>query len=555
MLFSRLRDTAAAALALRTGGASCAPSALHFSSASLSAKHASATFCVSPLHRFFSSPSRAALSSPRVLAKRTLFRHECGSCRGLSTAARSVCGSLSEAEAHAAVEAGLEALAQKIEEAAGPKRELLKKLRKDHGNLVVSEATVNSVCGGMRGLTAVLTETSALDPEKGILFRGLSINECMEKLPRLQKETYPAVEGLIWLLMTGSIPTAQEVQLLSNALYALSLSSESASPASPFIPLHVHKALDAIPTSVHPMTQLVLSATALQTTSQLADACRHKKVKKQDLWKPALADALSLIAKNGVMAARIYQRTFDDGKDIDPQRGLDWAANFAHMMGFDSENHRELFRLYLFLHADHEGGNVSAHAAHVVGSALSDPFLSFAAGMAGLAGPLHGLANQECLKWLLDVHRSLGGAAPTPEKVRRIAEETLASGRVIPGYGHAVLRVTDPRFTAQREFALKYLKDDELFKLLDVAYRTIPDVLLATGKVKNPYPNVDCHSGVLLQHFGITEPDYYTVLFGVSRAIGIASQYVWARILGLPIERPKSTTLDQLEALCEAKKN
>ncbi|RQX75103.1 citrate synthase I [Toxoplasma gondii CAST] len=558
MLLSRLRDTAAAALVLRTSGSTAlSPPSFLYPASLVRPTSGKAPSLLAATHTSpFSAPVCAAVQSKRLLGRsQSLFRKNTASAlRSFSSSARSVCGGLSNAEARAAVEAALDALAEKVQEAAEPKRELLKTLRKEHGTVVISEATLSTVCGGMRGLTAILTETSTLHAEKGILYRGLTINECLAKLPRIHKEEYPAVEGLIWFLMTGSIPTVNEVELLSNALYALSLSSASSSPSAPFIPPHVGKVLDAVPPSTHPMTQLVMAAAALQPTSELAQAYRHKTVSRHDLWKPALADALSLIAKNAVMAARIFRRSFRDGQEIDPVRSLDWAANFGHMMGFNSKEHQELFRLYLFLHADHEGGNVSAHAAHVVGSALSDPFLAFSAGMAGLAGPLHGLANQECLNWLRDVHCKLNGAAPTRENVKKIAEDTLASGRVIPGYGHAVLRVTDPRFTAQREFALKYLKDDELFQLLNVAYNTIPDVLLATGKVKNPYPNVDCHSGVLLQHFGITEADFYTVLFGVSRAIGIACQYVWDRILGLPIERPKSTTLDLLKAACVERK-
>lgn len=120
----------------------------------------------------------------------------------------------------------------------------------------------------------------------------------------------------------------------------------------------------------------------------------------------------------------------------------------------------------------------------------------------------------------------------------------MNAGRVIPGYGHAVLRKTDPRYTAQREFALKYLPDDELFKIVGTIYEVVPDVLTKQGKTKNPWPNVDSHSGVLLVHYGMTEQNYYTVLFGVSRAIGALSQLYWDRALGLPLERPKSITSD-----------
>ena len=188
-------------------------------------------------------------------------------------------------------------------------------------------------------------------------------------------------------------------------------------------------------------------------------------------------------------------------------------------------------RLYLTIHADHEGGNVSAHATHLVGSALSDPYLSFTAGMTGLAGPLHGLANQEVLNWMLAMQAEVG-ANPTDADIEKYLWDTLKSGRVVPGFGHAVLRKTDPRYTAQREYALKHLPNDELFGLVSQMYEIAPRVLTEQGKVANPWPNVDAHSGCLLVHYGLTEQSYYTVMFGVSRALGVMSQLVWSRALG-----------------------
>jgi len=178
-----------------------------------------------------------------------------------------------------------------------------------------------------------------------------------------------------------------------------------------------------------------------------------------------------------------------------------------------------------------------------VGSALSDPYLSFSAGMNGLAGPLHGLANQEVLKWLQDLQAELKGAV-TNEVLAAWCEKTLASGQVIPGYGHAVLRKTDPRYICQREFALKHLPNDPLFKLVSQLYEVVPDVLLNAGKAKNPWPNVDAHSGCLLQHFNMKEESYYTVMFGVSRALGVLASLIWDRALGMPLERPKSITTE-----------
>lgn len=202
------------------------------------------------------------------------------------------------------------------------------------------------------------------------------------------------------------------------------------------------------------------------------------------------------------------------------------------------------------LFSDHEGGNVSAHTVHLVGSALSDPYLSFAAGMNGLAGPLHGLANQEVLVWLKKMQGELGDAVTDENKVKDFIWKTLKSGQVVPGYGHAVLRKTDPRYTCQREFALKHLPNDKLFQLVSNIYKTVPPILTELGKVKNPWPNVDAHSGVLLQYYGLKEMSYYTVLFGVSRALGVLASLVWDRALGLPIERPKSMSTDGLMKAC-----
>merc|ERR1712039_781671 len=273
-------------------------------------------------------------------------------------------------------------------------------------------------------------------------------------------------------------------------------------------------------------------------------------MKKGDYWKYCLEDSLTLVGQIPLLSARIFRNVFFDGKHIPSDPSLDWAGNYAQMLGVnDSEEFKEVTRLYLMLHADHEGGNVSAHTTHLVGSALSDPYYAWAAGLCGLAGPLHGLANQECLAWLLDVQKELAGKEITEQLLTEYAEKTLASGKVIPGFGHAVLRHTDPRYSLEREFALKNCKDDPLFKLVDAVFKAIPKVLEKQGKVKNPYPNVDAHSGQLMYYYGLKEQNYYTVVFAVSRAIGCVSQLVWSRALGLPIERPKSVPLDVLKKL------
>jgi citrate synthase len=222
------------------------------------------------------------------------------------------------------------------------------------------------------------------------------------------------------------------------------------------------------------------------------------------------------------------------------------------MLGYDNPTFTELLRLYLVIHSDHEGGNVSAHTSHLVGSALSDAYLSFSAAMAGLAGPLHGLANQEVLIFLKKLLADVGDNY-TEDTLKDWIWNHLKGGQVVPGYGHAVLRKTDPRYTCQREFALKHMPKDKMFKLVSDVYKVTPNILLEQGKAKNPWPNVDAHSGVLLQHYGLKEMNYYTVLFGVSRALGCLSQLIWARGMGLPLERPKSHSTEGLKKLVGAK--
>ena len=428
----------------------------------------------------------------------------------------------------------------KIESLAKDKRAILKQLKsKEKGSTPVGTLTADMVVGGMRGIKAMVTDTSDLDPIEGIRYRGISLKQVNEQLPKAANGgTSGLPEGALWLLLTGEIPSEDHVQKLNKELHNRA-----------FLPATVTYTLDKLPHTMHPMTQLAIGLLALQPESKFAEAYRAGSMKKNEYWEYSLEDSLSLIAQMPLLAARIYRNTYFGGKQVVARSDLDWAGNYAHMLGVsDDENFKEVTRLYLMLHADHEGGNVSAHATHLVASALSDAYFSWTAGICGLAGPLHGLANQECLRWLEKTHADLHGQEPTVELITEYAKKTLAEGHVIPGYGHAVLRNTDPRYMLEREFALKNMKNDPLVKLTDVCFHAIPKVLEATGKVKNPYPNVDAHSGVCMKHYGLHQSDYYTVVFAVSRALGVCSQLVWSRVMGMPIERPKSVTLEWLQS-------
>jgi citrate synthase len=425
-------------------------------------------------------------------------------------------------------------LASVLSEKIPEQQDRLKKLRGSKGKSELGKVTVDMAIGGMRGIPGLLWETSLLDAEEGIRFRGYSIPELQEKLPAAKEGGEPLPEGLMWLLLTGELPSAEQVAELSGELRSRAE-----------LPRHVTRALAELPPGTHPMTQLSIAVLALQPTSEFAKAY-SEGMRKTEYWRPVLEDSLNLIAKLPGIAAHIYRSTYKSDEARPAEESLDWAGNLSHMMGFEDEGAKEMMRLYQTIHTDHEGGNVSAHATHLVGSALSDPYYSFSAGLNGLAGPLHGLANQEVLRWLMDVKQELGDD-PSKDDVKAFTEKTLSSGKVVPGFGHAVLRKTDPRYMAQRDFARKHLPDDPLFRLVSLFYEVVPPVLQAGGKVKNPWPNVDAHSGVLLQYYGMKEANFYTVLFGVSRAIGVLSQGVWSRALGLPIERPKSMTMDWIE--------
>ena len=253
---------------------------------------------------------------------------------------------------------------------------------------------------------------------------------------------------------------------------------------------------------------------------------------------------MNILAKLPGLAGGIYRIRFGDGHLIPHDSSLDWSGNLAHMLGVnDDKGFADLIRLYLVLHCDHEGGNVSAFTSRVVNSALSDLYYAVSAGLNGLAGPLHGLANQECLRFILKINEKFG-ADPDEDVLRAYVLDVLNSGHVIPGYGHAVLRVTDPRFIAFMNFGETNCASNPCFKIATKLFSIVPDILMKykEGKVANPWPNVDAMSGSLLNHYGVDEFDFYTVLFGVSRVMGFCAQNILAQGLGQPIIRPKSVT-------------
>lgn len=416
-------------------------------------------------------------------------------------------------------------------------RSRLSDLLDQYGSTPIGEVTVSKLYGGMRGIFALITEISHVDPNMGLLIRGYSIDELLALLPKGENTTYPLLGGLYYLLLVDEFPTLEDA-----------LSVEAMWRERQGLPGYVIDLLKTMPQDTHPMTLFSQAILAMQPYSVAAQAY-HQGISRYEYWRPMLEDALNLTANLPILAATIYNIKYRGGKRVEPDPNLDWSANFAHMIGKGSnEEYKELCRLFMTLHADQENGNASAHTSHLVSSTLSDLFLSCSAGLNALAGPLHGLASQETLRWLLELKSRYRGL-PTHEELEQFAIQTLKEGKVIPGYGHGVLRRTDTRFTAQFRFAERYMPEDPLFLLVKRVYEVMPTVLQNTGKVNNPYPNVDAISATLQYFYGITQAEFCTVLFGASRLLGLSAHAVWARALGLSIERPRSLTTDLVEKM------
>jgi citrate synthase len=425
-----------------------------------------------------------------------------------------------------------EKLAEKIE----LWRPRIKDLMDNYPDVVIDKVSVSQVIGGMRGIKSLITDISYLDPNEGIRYRGYTLSEVFEKLPKPKGAEMPYVEGLVYLLLTGDMPSEEQVSDVMDEFMKRRI-----------LPRYVYEVIDAFPANSHPMA-IFSSALLTMHRESFFNRKYHAGIPKSDYWEPTYEDALNLLAKLPAIGAYIYSKLYKNGKFIPSDPNLDMAGNFAHMMGIEKP-YDDVSRLHFIIHSDHESGNVSAHTGHLVASSLSDIYLAISAMINALAGPLHGLANQEVLQWLRDLQEKMGDHIPTDDEFRQFVWDTLNSGQVIPGFGHAVLRKTDPRYMLQREFSLKHLPEDPIFKYVDKLYKIVPPVLKEHGKAKNPWPNVDAQSGVIQWHYGVTEYEFYTVLFGIGRAIGVTANIIWDRALGYPIERPKSLTTEMLENL------
>lgn len=365
---------------------------------------------------------------------------------------------------------------------------------------------------GLRGFPVGTCRTSAVDKDRGVSYVGYPIAD-LAPLP---------VESVVHLLFEKRLPGDAE-----RAAFAAELRRRAPLPDG------VLDVLRALPRDGHPMEWLVVGLVALGMRGKTGDVRE---------------DARNLVARVNTLVAALFRMREGWGEPVPPAPDLPYERNFVHMLGLRAPHPQlaELLRMFHVLHADHGGGNLSTFVGKAVASGHADVYVALAAAMAALYGPLHGRANQEALEMVREV------GTDDPEKVETFLRQRLRVGGKVFGFGHPVLRAEDPRAQVQYAFAQRHFASDPLVRTALVLREVGPRVLKESPKISNPYPNVDAMSGALLNAAGLTDPEYYTVLFGWARVAGIAAQIVDERLVlregrGVPIYRPRYIAEQQPE--------
>ncbi|MBJ93439.1 MAG: citrate synthase [Rickettsiales bacterium] len=370
-------------------------------------------------------------------------------------------------------------------------------------NEVLFQITRKHLNSGLRGYPVGTCWTSKVDPNEGVSYVGHPIAEL----------AYLDPEAVVFLLHNKRIPGDAELTAFKADLAARAT-----------VDPRVLELLAQLPKDGHPMEWLCAGLLYLGMTGRSGDYAE---------------DALNLVARSPELVAAIFRLRGGWGDPIPSRPELGLIENFVHMLGMpgaDPARLVQLMRTFYVLHMDHGGGNLSTFTGKAVASGLADMYTAMAAAMGGLSGPRHGRANQDCLNFV----RKVGSAEPAD--IERFLRDALANKELIFGFGHAVLRAEDPRATIQYALGEKICPDDPLFRTAAAMRGVAVEVLSENPKISNPYPNVDAVSGTLLNATGFTESDYYTVLFGLSRVVGISAQIVDERLKmrdgkGIPIYR------------------
>jgi len=414
------------------------------------------------------------------------------------------------------------------------------KLMTKYRDSPIHEVTVENVMNGMRGLPCVLWEISESNAT-GVKHHGKSLQELEESLPKWPGSTQMSPEAMLWFLYTAEIPTPAEVQA-----FAADISRRAA------IPSDAQTFFDNVPKDLSPESQAIMMLIYLSRYSKFNSAISGG-ISKDELWKYALEDALDITARFPMLVGAVYAREHGVAHKAPflSSPDSDLAHNFARQIGKDNDtDFVEFTRLCWSFYMDH-GTSVSSHAMRLVSSAWTEPYTTLATGIIGGTGPLHAKAIADSVKFNLNVLSTLG-ADPSKEEILAYVGNCLAEGKIIPGYGHALLRVPDARLVILRRFLETHPSSDpkihSFLSLIQNMNENVPELLRERVRgMKNPHPNGDALNGCILYAYGLPS-DYLLSFFACSRAMGFQTQMIWDRALGLPMERPLSLTMDELLA-------
>ncbi|KAF7316846.1 Citrate synthase [Mycena chlorophos] len=426
-----------------------------------------------------------------------------------------------------------EAVAQRIPSRAAVATELLTK----HRDTTIHELTVGSVMMGMRGTPALLWEISETNAY-GIKYHGKTVTELKQLLPKWPGSTQIAPEAMLWYLYTAQVPTQSQVEKLTADLVLRAK-----------LPADAEAFCDALAKDIAADAQIMMTLTYLARYSKFTAAVT-KGTHKNDLWKAVLEDALDISSRFPMIMARVYANKHDLPHQ-DWTTELDLAANYTRHIGRgDDFDYTEFTRLCWALYMDH-GANVSAHAMRLCSSAWTDSYLMVVSGMIAGTGPLHAKAIADSVMFNLAMIRSLG-QSPSTDDITAYVGRHLSGGKIVPGFGHALLRVPDARLAFLDEFLESHPSSDpkthSFLSLIKNINSVVPDLLREKVlTMKNPHPNADALSGSILHAYGM-DVDFMMSFFATSRVAGFLVQQVWDRALGLSMERPLSLTMEELLA-------
>lgn len=374
---------------------------------------------------------------------------------------------------------------------------------------VLFEVTEDKLETGMRGYPVGYCVTSSVDPQQGLQYCGVPVAELADNPP----------QEVIYLLYHGRKGTTHEVDVFFQDLAKRAALRKD-----------VVDGILKLPRQAHPMKLLSASLLLLDVFEGSGDYQE---------------DALNVIAKLPHLVACLINHHAGWGETKKPDFSLGYMGAFAKIVNVPNKSSHlsQAFNFFNVLHYDHGGGNLSTFVAKAVASGLETMMGSLSAGMCGLAGPRHGSANQKVLEFVKKLHEQLGDN-PTERSVEEAVRHGLKQGDLLFGFGHAVLRVEDPRAVVMYDFVKQHFSDHPLVKIALLLREVGPKILKENPKIANPYPNVDAASGIMLVAAGFDFPEYFTALFGLSRCVGIAIQIVYERCFarggkGLPIVRPK----------------